>query len=168
MIGMGPPASPGEEDIDLIDAGKNPVSLVVGGSYMSHADSFAIIRGRHLDACVLGAYEVAANGDLANWALPEGLPGVGGAMDLALGAKAVYVMCAHNSKHGRPKLVQRTELPLTAQSAVSRVYTELGIFVPTGEGYHAIAMARDLDPEQLARRTGAPVSLDDDCIDLPR
>lgn len=168
MLGMGPAAEPGYEDLNLVDAGKRPVTLVPGGSYMSHADSFAVIRGRHLDACVLGAYEVAANGDLANWSLGgNSVPAVGGAMDLAVGAKAVYVMTSHNSKDGSPKLVQRTSLPLTAPGVVTRIYTDLGIFVPDGIGFTAVALVDGVDVQEVERRTGAPLTLDAPCRLLP-
>ncbi|HRE00805.1 MAG TPA: CoA-transferase, partial [Ilumatobacteraceae bacterium] len=114
------------EDPNLLDAGKRAVTLVAGGSYMSHADSFAISRGGHLDVCVLGTYEVTADGDLANWSLGgTTVPAVGGAMDLAVGARNVYVMTQHNVKDGSPKLVRRTTLPLTAASVVTRIYTDL-------------------------------------------
>jgi 3-oxoadipate CoA-transferase beta subunit len=130
ILGLGPPAAEGEEDWDLVDAGKVPVTLAPGGSYISHADSFAIIRGGHLDVCVLGGYQVSRNGDLANWNDGEDVPAVGGAMDLASGARTRIVMMRHTDKRGRPKLVQECTLPLTARRCVHRIYTDLGIFEP--------------------------------------
>jgi 3-oxoadipate CoA-transferase beta subunit len=168
MLGMGPPAAPGEEDPNLVDAGKRAVTLRRGGAYMSHADSFALIRGRHLDACIMGAYEVAANGDLANWSLGDNIPAVGGAMDLAIAARAVFVMTQHNSKDGKPKLVGRTTLPLTASGVVTRVFTDLGIFRPTGAGFSAIALVVDVDVAEVERRTGAPLEVPPECDVLPR
>ncbi len=169
MLGMGPPAEPGAEDPNLVDAGKLAVTLVTGGSYMSHADSFAIIRGRHLDASVMGGYEVSAAGDLANWSLGGDVPAVGGAMDLAVGARTVFAMMRHNAKSGAPKLVSTTALPLTAPGVVSRVYTELGIFVPLGDSLLVVALADGVDLDDVRERTGAPLKTgDEDPIRLPR
>jgi 3-oxoadipate CoA-transferase beta subunit len=167
MLGMGPPAAATDEDWDLIDAGKRPVTLVPGGSYFSHADSFAMIRGLHLDACVLGAYEVAANGDLANWSLGDNVPAVGGAMDLAVGAKRVFVMTQHVSNRGAPKLVSRTRLPLTAAGVVTRVFTDLGIFQPDGDQFLALALVAGTSIDEVAHRTGAPVVQSPGCAQLP-
>lgn len=168
MVGMGPPAREGSEDPNLVDAGKRPVTLLPGGAYMTHTDSFAIIRGGHLDACVLGAYEVAANGDLANWSLGgTTVPAVGGAMDLAVGAQRVWVMTRHTSADGRPKLVRRTDLPLTAAAVVSRIFTDLGIFVPDGDGFVAVALFAGVDLRSVAERTDAPVVAAADCRSLP-
>ncbi|MFM8929171.1 MAG: 3-oxoacid CoA-transferase subunit B [Betaproteobacteria bacterium] len=129
VIGMGPAPAPGEEDYDLINAGKQPVTLLPGGCYFQHADSFAMMRGGHLDVCVLGAFQVAANGDLANWhtGAPDAIPAVGGAMDLAIGAKRTYVMMEHTTKAGQSKLVPSCTYPLTGQSCVSRIYTDLAV-----------------------------------------
>lgn len=157
MLGMGPPAAPGEEDLDLIDAGKRCTTLVVGGCFMSHADSFALIRGGHLDATVLGAYEVSAAGDLANWSLGEQVPAVGGAMDLAVGARRVFVMTQHVKRDGTPKLVAATTLPLTAAGVVSTVFTDLGVFEPCGDHFSAVALVEGLSDEELAAATGAPI-----------
>jgi 3-oxoadipate CoA-transferase beta subunit len=168
MLGMGPPAEPGTEDPNLVDAGKRPVTLVAGGAYMTHSDSFAIIRCGHLDACVLGAYEVGANGDLANWSLGGStVPAVGGAMDLAVGARAVWVMSRHTNSRDRPKLVHRTRLPITAAGVVSRVYTDLGIFVPDGDGFTALALVAGIDPDVMAARTEARLTISTGCRTLP-
>ena len=130
MLGMGPTATGDDVDPDLTNAGKVPVTELPGASYFHHADSFAMMRGGHLDVCVLGAYQVAANGDLANWhtGKPEDIPAVGGAMDLAIGAKDVYVMMTLFTKKGEPKLVQACTYPLTGVACVSRVYTDLAVF----------------------------------------
>jgi 3-oxoadipate CoA-transferase beta subunit len=126
---MGPAPAPGEEDYDLINAGKQPVTLLPGGCFFHHADSFAMMRGGHLDVCVLGAFQVAANGDLANWhtGAPDAIPAVGGAMDLAIGAKKTYVMMEYLTKAGAPKLVPQCSYPLTGVGCVSRVYSDLAI-----------------------------------------
>jgi len=129
VLGMGPAPAPGEEDWDLINAGKQPVSLLTGGSYFHHADSFALMRGGHLDLCVLGAFQVSADGDLANWhtGAADAIPAVGGAMDLAIGAKRTVVMMEHLTKSGESKLVQTCRYPLTGIGCVRRVYTDLAI-----------------------------------------
>ncbi len=129
VIGMGPAPAPGEEDYDLINAGKQPVTLKAGGCYFHHADSFAMMRGGHLDVCVLGAFQVAANGDLANWhtGAADAIPAVGGAMDLAIGAKRTFVMMEHCTKSGQSKLVPQCSYPLTGKACVSRVYTDLAV-----------------------------------------
>ena len=130
MLGMGPVAVGDDIDLDLINAGKVPVSEIDGCSYFNHADSFAMIRGGHLDVCVLGAYQVSADGDLANWSTgePGSIPAVGGAMDLAVGARAVYVMMTLFDRQGRSKLVPECTYPLTAVRCVSRVYTDHAVF----------------------------------------
>lgn len=126
LLGMGPAPAPGEEDPDLINAGKQPVTLLTGGCYFHHADSFAMMRGGHLDICVLGAFQVSAQGDLANWSTgaADAIPAVGGAMDLAIGAKQVFVMMDLLTKQGQSKLVAACSYPLTGLRCVSRVYTE--------------------------------------------
>ena len=129
VLGMGPAPAAGTEDYDLINAGKQPVTLLPGGCYFHHADSFAMMRGGHLDVCVLGAFQVAAGGDLANWhtGAPDAIPAVGGAMDLAIGAKKTYVMMEHLTKSGESKLVPQCTYPLTGIGCVSRVYTDLAV-----------------------------------------
>ncbi len=130
MLGMGPPAGPDEIDPDLVNAGKVPVTELPGAAYFDHSDSFAMMRGGHLDVCVMGAFEVSFQGDLANWSTgaPEAIPAVGGAMDLAVGAKSVYVMMALLTRDGRPKLVPQCGYPLTGLRCVDRVYTDLAVF----------------------------------------
>jgi 3-oxoadipate CoA-transferase beta subunit len=157
VLGMGP--APAKEAIEpwLINAGKQYVTLVKGGAYVHHADSFAMIRGGHLDLCVLGAFEVAENGDIANWATSENdtAPAVGGAMDLAAGAKRLWVMMEHTTKDGRPKLVKRCGYPLTAVGAVSRVYTNLAVLDITPRGFAVVEMCPGLSLAELQARTGA-------------
>jgi 3-oxoadipate CoA-transferase beta subunit len=130
MLGMGPEPEPANEDPDLINAGKAPVTELSGAAYFHHADSFTMIRGRHLDACVLGAYQVSAGGDLANWSTgePGAIPAVGGAMDLALGATQVFVMMTLTTRDGKSKLVPECSYPLTGVGCVGRVYTDLAVF----------------------------------------
>src|SRR5271166_3882115 len=142
VLGIGPAPPPDAIDRWLINAGKQYVTLRTGGSYVHHADSFAIIRGGHLDLCVLGAFEVAENGDIANWATSENdsAPAVGGAMDLSAGARRVWVVMEHTTKDGRPKLVRRCSYPLTALGAVRRVYTNLAVLDVTERGFVVIDM----------------------------
>jgi 3-oxoadipate CoA-transferase beta subunit len=157
ILGMGP--APDAEHVDpwLINAGKQYVTLRKGGSYIHHADSFAVIRGGHLDLCVLGAFEVAENGDIANWATSENdsAPAVGGAMDLAVGAKRVWVVMEHTTKDGRSKLVRNCSYPLTALGAVKRVYTNLAVLDVTEAGFRVIDMLPGLTREELQARTDA-------------
>jgi len=157
VLGMGPAPPPDAIDRWLINAGKQYVTLRKGGSYFHHADSFAIIRGGHLDLCVLGAFQVAENGDLANWATSEAdvAPAVGGAMDLGAGAKRVWVLTEHTAKDGSSKLVSRCSYPLTAVSSVSRVYTNLAVIDVTPRGFEVRAMIPGLDLESLQARTAA-------------
>ncbi|MFC7735383.1 3-oxoacid CoA-transferase subunit B [Roseomonas sp. GCM10028921] len=159
ILGMGPAPEKSQEDAWLINAGKQPVTLHPGGSYFHHADSFAMIRGGHIDLCVLGAFEVAANGDIANWATSENdsAPAVGGAMDLAAGAKRVWVMMEHTTKDGRPKLVERCSYPLTAMQAVARVYTNLAVLDVTEEGFAVRDLAPGVTMEGLRAVTAAPL-----------
>ena len=157
VLGMGPAPPKGQEDPWLINAGKQHVTLRTGGSYVHHADSFAMIRGGHLDLCVLGAFEVAENGDIANWATSENdtAPAVGGAMDLAAGAKRLWVVMDHTTKDGRPKLVKRCTYPLTAPAAVKRVYTNLAVLDVTERGFVVIDMVPGLSQADLQARTEA-------------
>ena len=136
LLGMGPEAHGDDVDPDLVNAGKVPVTELPGASYFHHADSFAMMRGGHLDICVLGAYQVSAAGDLANWhtGQPGDIPAVGGAMDLALGARQTFVMMTLLTREGRPKLVRTCTYPLTGLACVSRVYTDLGVFLIQPEG----------------------------------
>ncbi len=165
MLGMGPAAPEGEENWDLINAGKQPVTVLPGGSFFHHADSFAMIRGGHIDISILGAYEVAANGDIANWLIPGPRPpAVGGAMDLVAGAKQVWVMLSsHVSKAGAPKVVERCTLPLTGVGCVNRVYSDLAIIDITTEGLIVTDIVEGLDRDQLQAKTGAPLSFAPSC-----
>lgn len=157
LLGMGPAPLPGTADPWLINAGKQHVTLRRGGSFFHHADSFAMIRGGHLDLCVLGAFEVAANGDLANWAVPGGdtAPAVGGAMDLAVGAKRVWVVMEHVTKDGRPRLVERCTYPLTAAGVVGRVYTNMAVIDITPAGFVLRELAPGFDLATVQAATGA-------------
>ena len=157
VLGMGPAPAPGDVDPWLINAGKKHVTLRTGGSYCHHADSFAMIRGGHLDLCVLGAFEVAANGDIANWATSENdtAPAVGGAMDLAAGAKRLWVIMEHTTKDGRPKLVERCGYPLTALAVVTRVYTNYAVLDVTERGFVVVDVVPGLSHEALQARTEA-------------
>lgn len=164
ILGMGPAPAPGEEDYDLINAGKKPVTMLPGGAYFHHTDSFAMIRGGHIDICVLGAFQVSATGDLANWSTgaPGAVPAVGGAMDLAVGAKRVLVMSDHTTRDGAPKLVERCTYPLTGVGVVSAVYTDLAVIDVTGEGLVVRELIGDMEFDELRRLTGAPLRLADD------
>jgi 3-oxoadipate CoA-transferase beta subunit len=159
VLGMGPAPAEGQIDPWLINAGKQYVTLRAGGSYCHHADSFAMIRGGHLDLCVLGAFQVAENGDIANWATSENdtAPAVGGAMDLAAGAKRLWVVMDHTTKDGTSKLVRKCSYPLTAVGAVKRVYTNLATLDVTPDGFQVVSMAPGLSFESLQARTDAPL-----------
>ncbi len=156
VIGMGPVPAAGEEDFDLINAGKQPVTLLPGGCFFHQVDSFAMMRGGHVDICVLGAFQVAANGDLANWhtGAHDAIPAVGGAMDLAIGARQTWVMMEHTAKDGSPKLVERCTYPLTALGCVSRVYTDLAVLDIIPEGVKVREIAPGIDIDTLQARTG--------------
>jgi 3-oxoadipate CoA-transferase beta subunit len=160
VLGMGPAPPAGQEDYDLINAGKGPVTLLPGGAFFHHADSFAMMRGGHVDICVLGAFQVAANGDLANWSTgaPDAIPAVGGAMDLATGAKRTFVMMEHTTKQGEPKIVQRCSYPLTGLACVSRIYTDLAVIEVTPQGLQVTALAPGWDLAAVAALTGAPLA----------
>ncbi|MBV1796092.1 3-oxoacid CoA-transferase subunit B [Siccirubricoccus sp. G192] len=158
IIGMGPAPAPDRVDPWLINAGKQAITLAPGASFVGHADSFAMIRGGHIDLCVLGGFEVAENGDLANWATSENdtAPAVGGAMDLAAGAKRLWVIMEHTTKDGRPKLVERCGYPLTGLACVSRVYTNLGVMdVVPGQGFVVRDLAPGVSFEELQAKSGA-------------
>jgi 3-oxoadipate CoA-transferase beta subunit len=156
LLGMGPAPAPGEEDEDLINAGKQPVTLLTGGAYFHHGDSFAMMRGGHLDICVLGAFQVAQNGDLANWhtGAPDAIPAVGGAMDLAVGARSVFVMMEHQTKTGESKIVEQCTYPLTGIGCVSRIYTDLAVIDVTPQGLRVREMAEGLSFDALQTLTG--------------
>ena len=158
LLGMGPPPPEGHEDPELVNAGKRPVTTVPGASFFHHGDSFAMIRGGHLDVCVLGALEVSANGDLANWSTGTGaVPAVGGAMDLVTGVKAVYVMTSHCTREGEAKLVSECSYPLTGRGVVDRVYTDLAIIEVTPAGFGVRELAPGITLSDVAERTAAPV-----------
>jgi 3-oxoadipate CoA-transferase, beta subunit len=159
IIGMGPAPAAGHEDYDLINAGKQPVTLLPGGVFFHHADSFAMMRGGHIDICVLGAFQVAVNGDLANWSTGEAdaIPAVGGAMDLATGARQTWVMMEHVTKNGAPKIVPRCNYPITGLGCVSRLYTDLAVLDITADGIVVREMAEGLDFAALQACTGAPL-----------
>jgi 3-oxoadipate CoA-transferase beta subunit len=157
VLGMGPTPAPGEEDPELINAGKQPVTLLPGGSFFHHTDAFVMMRGGHLDVSVLGAFQVSQTGDLANWATDEAAmpPAVGGAMDLAVGARRVLVMTTHATRDGRPKLLPACTYPLTAAAVVDRVYTDLAVLDVDPEGFVIREVAPGVTPEGLQAVTGA-------------
>jgi 3-oxoadipate CoA-transferase beta subunit len=161
ILGMGPAPAAGQEDYDLINAGKQPVTLLQGGAYFHHADSFAMMRGGHLDICVLGAFQVSATGDLANWHTgePGAIPAVGGAMDLAIGAKQTWVMMDLLTKQGQSKLVSACSYPLTGIGCVKRVYTDLATLACTANGLLVIDMVPGLTLEALSELIGLPLAL---------
>ena len=159
ILGMGPKPAPGTEDEELINAGKEPCTLLAGGAFFHHADAFAMIRGRHLDFAVLGAFQVSSRGDLANWhtGAPDAIPAVGGAMDLAVGAKKVMVMMEHLTKQGESKIVERCTYPLTGARCVDRIYTDLAVIDVKADGLHVVEAVEGLAFEELQRLTGVPL-----------
>ena len=161
LLGMGPAPAPDKIDRWLINAGKQYVTLRTGGSYMHHADSFALIRGGHLDLCVLGAFQVAENGDIANWTTSENdaAPAVGGAMDLAAGARQLWVLMEHTTKSGDSRLVRRCTYPLTALSTVKRVYTNLAVLDVAADGFTVREMVKGLTLDALQSVTDAPLRM---------
>ena len=160
LLGMGPAPAAGEEDEDLINAGKQPVTLLTGGAFFHHADSFAMMRGGHLDICVLGAFQVSERGDLANWhtGAPDAIPAVGGAMDLAIGAKKVFVMMEHQTKSGERKIVSACTYPLTGVACVSRIYTDLATIDVTSDGLLVVDTIDGLSLATLEQLTGVPLN----------
>lgn len=163
ILGMRALSADESPDPDVSNAAKQPVGLVTGGSYFHHADSFAMMRGGHLDYCVLGAYQVAANGDLANWSLGKsGLAAaVGGAMDLAVGARNLFVLMEHVTRDGGPRLVEQCSLPITGARCVKRIYTDLATIAVTPEGFKVIDMVAGLSRARLQELTGAPLHFDE-------
>ncbi len=159
VLGMGPAPPKDEEDYDLINAGKQPVTLKPGGSFFHHADSFAMMRGGHLDVCVLGAFQVSVKGDLANWhtGAPDAIPAVGGAMDLAIGARKTYVMMEHTTKTGDSKIVEACTYPLTGIACVARIYTDLAVLDITPRGLQVREIVDGLSHAELERITGVPL-----------
>jgi 3-oxoacid CoA-transferase subunit B len=155
LLGMGPFPFEGEEDPNLINAGKQTVTVLPGGSTFDSATSFAMIRGGHVDLAILGAMQVSAAGDLANWAVPGGkVMGIGGAMDLASGCRRVIVLMQHVTKRGEHKLVRACEYPLTATRVVSLVITDLGVFEPTGDAFRIVELAPGVTRDEVAAKTG--------------
>lgn len=157
ILGMGPAPEPGQEDDELINAGKEYITLLQGGAFFHHGDSFAMMRGGHIDICVLGAFQVAANGDLANWhtGAADAIPAVGGAMDLAVGARQVFVTMDHTTKTGEPKIVEQCSYPVTGLNCVNRIYTDLAVIDVKPDGLQVLEMVEGLDFETLQKLTGA-------------
>ena len=168
LLGMGPAPEPGNEDPELINAGKKQVTAIPGAAFFHHADSFAMIRGGHIDLCVLGAMQVAANGDLANWSTGsvDAIPAVGGAMDLVAGVKKIVVITQHCTKTGDPKLVDLCSYPLTGVGVVSRIYTELAVIDVTPKGFCLVELAPEVDLDYVRQRTGAPLYTDNTATQL--
>ena len=160
ILGMGPAPASGEEDFDLINAGKQPVTLLPGGAYFHHADSFGMMRGGHLDICVLGAFQVSVSGDLANWhtGAADAIPAVGGAMDLAIGAKKTFVMMEHLTKRGESKIVSVCTYPLTGIACVSRIYSDLAVIDITLQGLQVVDIIDGLSLEELQKISGVPLN----------
>ena len=159
LLGMGPSPAEGEADPELINAGKRHVTANPGSAYFHHADSFAMIRGGHLDLSVLGAMQIAQNGDLANWSTgqPGAIPAVGGAMDLVAGVKQVFVMTQHTTKTGDPKLVESCSYPLTGRGVVDRAYTDLAVIDVTPDGFQVVELCPGVEFETVQELTGAPL-----------
>lgn len=158
IVGMGPLQTGDNLDTWIVNAGKQNVTLRTGASIVSHSDSFAMIRGGHLDLCVLGSFEVASNGDFANWTVSlKSVPAVGGAMDLAVGAKRIWLIMEHTSKDGKPRLLEKCTMPLTAPGVVKRVYSNLAVIDVTQKGFELVSMNPEITFEALQARTGAKI-----------
>lgn len=159
LLGMGPSPEPGTGDPELINAGKRQVTALPGAAFFHHADSFAMIRGGHIDLCVLGALQVSEQGDLANWSTgaPDAIPAVGGAMDLVAGVKTINVITQHCTRNGEPKLVRSCTFPLTGPGVVDRIYTDLAVIDVTSEGFELVELAPGVDLDYVRERTGAPL-----------
>jgi len=161
LLGMGPPPSEDAIDPELINAGKRPITAIAGAAYFHHADSFAMIRGQHIDICVLGAMQISAKGDLANWSTgaPDAIPAVGGAMDLVAGVKTIFVITQHITKTGDPKILAECSYPLTGQAVVKRIFSDLAVIDVTDNGLVVTEMAPGVDLAYLQARTGALLTL---------
>lgn len=159
LLGMGPSPEDGKGDPELINAGKKQVSVNPGAAFFHHADSFAMIRGGHIDLCVLGAMQVSMHGDLANWSTgaPDAIPAVGGAMDLVAGVKSVYVITQHCTKNGEPKLVESCTFPLTGKRVINRIYTDLAVIDVTSNGFKVVELSDGVDFDYVQERTSAPL-----------
>jgi len=157
LLGMGPTPAKGKEDPELINAGKKPITTMPGANFFHHADSFTMIRGGHIDVCVLGAMQISETGDLANWSTgaPDAIPAVGGAMDLVAGVKTIYVISQHTTKTGIAKLVKECSYPLTGKQVVKRIYTDLAIIEVTEDGFKVVKLAPGVDYEEVAAKTDA-------------
>ena len=157
LLGMGPSPEEGQGEPELINAGKRQVTAIPGAAYFHHADSFAMIRGGHIDLCVLGALQVSEGGDLANWSTggPDAIPAVGGAMDLVAGVKLVYVITQHCTKKGEPKLIESCTYPLTGAGVVDRIYTDLAVIDITPAGFQVFELSPGVDFDYVQERTGA-------------
>jgi len=168
ILGMGPEPGANEVDYDLINAGKKPITMLPGGAFFHHADSFGMIRGGHIDICVLGAFQVSQSGDLANWATLDNSrpPGVGGAMDLAVGAKNVFVITDHCTRDGQPKLLEKCSYPLTGSGVVTRVYSDHALIDVRDNSFIVREIVEDLSEEELREITGAALVFADDCVTL--
>ncbi len=155
LLGMGVPPEPGDEDPELINAGKKHITAISGAAYFHHADSFAMIRGQHIDICVLGAMQVSEKGDLANWSTgaPDAIPAVGGAMDLVAGVKTIYVITQHCTRDGAPKLLEKCTFPLTGASVVDRIYTDLAVLDVTRKGFKVIELAPGVNFDYVQDRS---------------
>lgn len=159
LLGMGPVPAAGEEDPELINAGKKAVTAIPGAAFFHHADSFAMIRGQHIDVCVLGAMQVSEQGDLANWSTgqPDAIPAVGGAMDLVAGVKTIYVITQHCTKDGTPKLVESCTYPLTGKKVVDRIYTDLAVIDVTPAGFQIVELAPGVSFDYVQQRTAGKI-----------
>ncbi|MEN8238627.1 MAG: 3-oxoacid CoA-transferase subunit B [Actinomycetota bacterium] len=159
LLGMGPSPREGEGEPELINAGKRRVTTVPGAAFFHHADSFVMIRGGHIDLCVLGALQVSQDGDLANWSTggTDAIPAVGGAMDLVAGVKTIFVITQHTTRDGKPKLVESCSYPLTGRRIVNRIYTDLAVVDVTDAGFQLVELAPGVDFDYVAQRTGAPL-----------
>jgi 3-oxoadipate CoA-transferase beta subunit len=159
LLGMGPSPLEGEGEPELINAGKQQVTTMPGAAFFHHADSFVMIRGGHIDLCVLGALQVSQNGDIANWSTgaPGAIPAVGGAMDLVAGVETIYVLTQHTTRDGEPKLVESCTYPLTGPGVVDRIYTNLAVIDVTANGFRLVELAPSIDYEYVQERTGAPL-----------